>query len=156
MNPHQEIIEKTAAIHRLSPNLVMAIVKTESAFRADAIRYESHYKWICTPDKFNTALNISVETEQELQKFSYGLMQIMGAVAREHGFVGSMHKLLRPDIGLEYGCRHFAKYMNRYNNDVKKSIAAYNGGPGAVLKNGKFSNEIYVAKVMRRFTQGVS
>lgn len=147
---HQPLIISTAKKHLINPNLVTAIVGIESAYNTDAVRYESHYKWLYKPDEFAKQLGLSVETESELQKFSYGLMQCMGAVARENGFSGPLFRLCRPDLGLEYGCAHFAKYFRKYN-DLKRTLAAYNGGPGAILADGTFKNESYVNKVMEKY-----
>lgn len=147
---HKDLILKAAAKNQINPDLVAAIVHVESSYNSDAVRYESHYKWLYKPDEFATQLGISVATESELQKFSYGLMQCMGAVARENGFTGPLFRLCRPDLGLEYGCLHFAKYFRRYN-DLRRTLAAYNGGPGAINSDGTFKNPTYVDKVMDKY-----
>ena len=147
---HQDLINEIARKHGLNPELVAAIIITESAFETEAVRYESRWSYHLEVDKYAKALNISYQTEFHLQKFSYGLMQVMGSVARECQYTGSLLKLCRPDLGVEYGCIHFAKYMRRYN-DIKKSLSAYNGGPGAIKSDGTFSNEKYVSKVMTRY-----
>ena len=150
-NPHKDLIVVMSNKHLLNPNLVSAIVETESSFNTDAIRYEPKYPYLLAPDVYAVKNKITVQTEAELQKFSWGLMQVMGAVAREHGYDGYLHRLCRPELGLEYGCLHFAKYLRKYN-DIKKAISAYNGGPGAI-KGDRFKNEKYVNKVMNRYVE---
>lgn len=145
------IIEKAAKRHGLNPFLVQAVVRKESSLNPDAVRYEPNYRWLYRPETFNDALGITVETESELQKFSWGLMQVMGAVAREYGFHGPLPKLCRPDYGLEYGCRHLRGYLKRFG-ELEKALAAYNGGPGAVNSDGTLDNQKqYVDPVMKLF-----
>ncbi len=65
------------------------------------------------------------------QRTSLGLMQIMGAVARERGFKGPrLTDLLDPASGLEWGCKHLAALCRRF--DFEDAITAYNGGPGGI------------------------
>ena len=151
--PHQDLIIVIANKHLLNPNLVAALVQTESSYNSDAVRYEKNYRWTLDPEKYCRPLKISQATELELQKFSWGLMQVMGAVSREHGYTGPLHRLCNPDLGLEYGCLHFAKYFRKYN-DLAKAISAYNGGPGAVKSDGSFSNQSYVDKITDRYMSG--
>lgn len=151
-NHYKDLIIVISNKHLLNPNLVSAIVEIESSFNTDAIRYEPKYPYLLSPDVFAVKHRITVQTEECLQKFSWGLMQIMGAVAREHGYDGPLHRLCRPELSLEFGCLHFAKYLRRYN-DIKKAISAYNGGPGAIKEDG-FKNEKYVNKVMNRYVEG--
>ena len=150
---HQDLIVKTARKHQLNPNLVAAVIKIESSFDTDAVRYEKDYKWLYQPEVFALSLNISSATETELQKFSWGLMQVMGAVAREHGHQGPMFRLCRPDLGIEFGCIHLAKYLRKYN-DLQKALAAYNGGQGAIRSDGTIRNMGYVEKVMDHYSAG--
>ena len=74
----------TAEAHQLDAALVCAICEQESAWNPWAIRYEpaffAHY---VAPQL--AAGQIS-NTEAQARAFSWGLMQVMGQVAREHNF----------------------------------------------------------------------
>lgn len=147
---YQDLIETIATKHRLNPGLVTAIIETESSFETYAMRYEAHWRWFFDVEEHAKALRITAETERQMQKFSYGLMQVMGAVAREHGYHDSLVKLCKPEDGIEYGCKHFAMYLRRYKT-VHAALAAYNGGPGAIKGPYEFANQEYVDKVIKRF-----
>ena len=68
--------------------------------------------------------------------------QVMGAVARERGFMGKfLSQLCDPPEGLKYGCIHLAAYLKRFKEPFP-ALEAFNGGPGAVGKNEKYANEV--------------
>ena len=71
-------------------DLVKAIITQESGWNAFAIRYEQTYQYLFNPDEFAKKNKVTLSTEINTQKMSWGLGQIMGAVARELGFEGSM------------------------------------------------------------------
>ena len=61
------------------------------------------------------------------QQASWGAAQVMGGVAREHGFRGLyLPELCNPDVGLEYAARHLAAFISRW--DVSDAVSAYNAG----------------------------
>jgi soluble lytic murein transglycosylase-like protein len=76
-----------ALAHSLDPALVCAVVEQESAWNPWAIRYEPGFLARYVAPLF-TAGKISA-TEAYARSFSWGLMQVMGQVAREHGFGSS-------------------------------------------------------------------
>ena len=147
------LIKEVAARHGLDPDLVAGIVLTESAGNAWAIRQEPTYKWLFQPEK-SKPRGSTLETELVMQKTSWGLMQIMGAVAREYGFRGWMPELCLPETNLEYGCTHVAVQMKRYKGDVDSALAAYNAGAARKNEDGTFRNQHYVdtaRKNMQKF-----
>jgi len=149
---YKQLIIKAARKHGINPQLVAALVKKESGFNSDAMRYEKGYRWLFDAPLYAHKLGITEASEVLMQSCSWGLMQVMGAVAREAGFHYPLFKLTRPDLGIEFGCRHFARQFERYH-DLDKAIAAYNGGHGALLKNGSFSNAGYVNDVRQFYMQ---
>lgn len=78
---------------------------------------------------------ITVESCFDAQAVSragaYGLMQLMPDTARRY------HVLDRfdPNDNLQGGIRHFRDLLNRFENNLAYSLAAYNAGVGNVLKH---------------------
>ena len=94
---------EAARRHGVDPELVLAMVAAESAFRPDAVS----------------------------PKGAQGLMQLMPATARELGVADS----LDPLQNLDGGTRYLKQLLARYKGEVKKAVAAYNAGPGAVQRH---------------------
>jgi soluble lytic murein transglycosylase len=64
-----------------------------------------------------------------------GLLQLLPATASATaGRPVSNEELFDPEINLEIGVAHLRDLMRRYDGDVFKTLAAYNGGPDAVAK----------------------
>lgn len=120
---------------------VMAVVMKESSLREHAIRYEDHYRWLVgNRDTMPIAEVLG-------QKHSWGLMQVMGALAREMGFTGPFHELWTPEIGLKYGMLYLRKQYAKHKN-WPDALAAYNAGSVRRL-DGKYVNQYYVDTVLR-------
>ena len=146
----KKIVEmaKDAAIrHRLDPDWVYAIVQTESEGLPHAQRYEPNWKYLCRPEFYAKRLNQTLETEVQMQKFSWGLTQVMGSVCREYGYADSLALLIDPFRALEYGCRHLSNFRRRYPTG-RDWIAAYNAGSPRKRPDGTYENEQYVKKVV--------
>lgn len=101
-NSNAELLALTrtiAAQHALDPALVCAVVEQESAWDANAIRYEPAFRV-----RYVAPLGLP-PTEEIARSISWGLMQVMGQVAREHGFTGKFLSALGdPAAGLGVGC----------------------------------------------------
>lgn len=135
---------KAAASRRSLPwELVYAICQVESSLNPSAIRHEPRYRWLVGDNETMSP------TERQDQMTSWGLMQVMGAVARELGHTGPLSDLLDPPTGLFYGCLHLRRFRAKYDiwPDV---IAAYNAGsPRRVAGQiGSYVNQSYVDKVL--------
>ncbi len=144
----KDTIREVAQQFNLPPDLVYGICMKESGMDSKAVRYEPGYKWTIDPRKVRgkPALCSSL-TEIQLQKMSYGLMQVMGAVLREHGYMGWLASILcSPREQLEYGCRHLAQKIKQYGRE--QGIAAYNSGSPR-FSGGKLVNRSYVDDVLR-------
>jgi soluble lytic murein transglycosylase-like protein len=148
------VAHRTAEAHALWPELVCAIVEQESAWDPWALRYEPAFydKYIATsltarrPDRQASRLAAALTsseipddpTESRARAFSWGLMQVMGQVAREHGFTGALASLCDPAVGLEIGCRVFAAKLAAAEGNVTRALLLWNGAgnqayPAAVL-----------------------
>jgi membrane-bound lytic murein transglycosylase MltF len=109
--------------HGLDPELVLAVVGVESAFRVDAVS----------------------------PKGALGLMQLMPATAASLG----VQDAFDPAANLDGGSRHLQALLAMYKGDLKKALAAYNAGAGAVKRHRGVppyrETREYVDKVMRRY-----
>jgi len=81
-----------------------------------------------------------------------GLMQLMPATASSYQL---KQDHFNPRRNIEAGVQHIKDLMERYNNDKRLSLAAYNAGEGAVSKyNGVppyEETQNYIVKVMRLY-----
>lgn len=114
---------ETARRHGLDPDLVLAVVGVESAFRTDAVS----------------------------PKGARGLMQLMPATARSLG----VSDALDPQQNLDGGVRHLGSLLALYRGDLRKALAAYNAGAGAVERYGGpppyRETRDYVRRVLERY-----
>lgn len=116
----------------VDPVLVCAVCEKESSWRPDATRFEPAFL-----QHYVLKLKLSAD-ESKGRATSWGLMQIMGEVAREEGFGGEFSELLQPEIGLQAGIRHLKRYLDLAHGDVEAALLHWNGGadkkyPAAVL-----------------------
>lgn len=133
-----------AAHHELDPALVCAIIEQESAWNPHAIRYEPGFR-----TRYVAPLGLP-PTEEIARSISWGLMQVMGQVAREHGFTGKfLSALCDPTLGLDIGCAALASKISTAQksgqgidaSEIACALALWNGG----------SNPNYAAEVLARF-----
>jgi soluble lytic murein transglycosylase-like protein len=118
-----EDIYDSALKHNIEPKLAYGLVKTESAFRHDAISHVG----------------------------ARGLTQVMPRTAAWLQPGTRPRDLHEPGINLSLGFRYLNQLINKYNGDVKLALLAYNRGPGTVdkiLKRGGDPDNGYARKVM--------
>lgn len=145
-----KIIADQAHLKGLDPLLVKAIVDVESGGNPFATRVEANWKYRFKADHFAKQNRTTVDTENVMQSMSWGLMQIMGTVARELGFTMPMPMLCVPEIGLDYGMAKLKMLMNKYKY-ADHAVAAYNAGSLVYSKQGNLVNHGYVAKVLAKY-----
>ena len=138
MVPAAEIVALARTIaseHGLDPALVCAVVEQESAWDAHAIRYEPGFR-----ARYVAPLELQ-PTEEIARSISWGLMQVMGQVAREHGFQRPfLSALCDPSAGLTFGCIALAAKLAAAGGNVSRGLALWNGG----------GNPDYAAQVLAR------
>lgn len=163
-----EQIEQAALAVQLDPALVSALVSVESAGNQWAWNPEPQYRYLwdvkrnapfralsqseiaskVPPADFPT---LAGDRDQEFwaQQASWGLMQIMGAVAREIGFRGDyLTQLCQPEANLLIGCKKLSQLLVWANGNVTQALAAWNGGKGGNTIE-PFRNQAYADKVTK-------
>ena len=146
-----DLINKTAKEFNIDPKLIAAICVVESEGDTWSLRYEGGWKTFLTTKYWANMVKISDSTERICQQCSWGLMQVMGTVARELGMKDDLTQLCRPDIGLFYGCKKLKTLLNKY--DTESAISAYNAGTPKRNSDGKFRNQEYVDKVLKAWSE---
>jgi soluble lytic murein transglycosylase-like protein len=140
MNQNLELIalaREVAARHALDPALVCAVIEQESAWDSLAIRYEPGFRIT-----YVTPLRLP-PSEEIARSISWGLMQVMGQVAREHEFTGKfLSALCDPATGIEIGCRVLSAKLAGASNDISRGLQRWNGG----------ANAEYAAQVLARMS----
>jgi len=135
------LARKIAAAHLLDPSLVCAVVEQESSWNSWAIRYEPmFFARYVAPLFTNNKISAS---EAYARGFSWGLMQVMGQVARENGYGEPfLSALCDPADALEIGCRVLRKKFDAAGGNNAHALLLWNGG----------SNPAYPAQVLARRT----
>ena len=131
--PSSELLtlaRRAAAAQALDPALVCAVIEQESGWNPWAIRYEPAFftKYVA-PLYTNNKVSAS---EAYARGFSWGLMQVMGQVAREVGFDALfLSALCDPEQGLSVGCKVLRKKLDAAAGDATRALLAWNGGGNA-------------------------
>lgn len=85
---------------------------------------------------------------------SVGLCQIHKSTAEQLGYRGSDEDLKDPKTNAFWAGLYLVHQYHRYGNDPIKAIAAYNAGSYAVNEKGQIKNRLYVAKVLKAWSEG--
>ena len=138
MNQNSELIalaRDAAARYGLDAPLVCALIEQESAWDAHAMRYEPGFRAL-----YVAPLRLA-PSEEIARSISWGLMQVMGQVAREHEFSGKfLSALCDPATGMDVGCRVLVSKLAAAQHDVVRGLQHWNGG----------ANPDYAAQVLAR------
>jgi soluble lytic murein transglycosylase-like protein len=133
------LARRAAAAQSLDPALVCAVVEQESGWNPWAMRYEPAFfaKYVA-----NLYTNNKISASEAYARgFSWGLMQVMGQVAREAGFDALfLSALCDPEQGLATGCKMLRKKFDAMAGDMTRALLAWNGG----------ANPVYAAQVLAR------
>jgi soluble lytic murein transglycosylase-like protein len=133
------LARRAAAAQALDPALVCAVVEQESGWNPWAMRYEPAFfaKYVA-----NLYTNNKISASEAYARgFSWGLMQVMGQVARETGFDAAfLSALCDPEQGLATGCKVLRRKFDVMAGDMTRALLAWNGG----------ANPAYAAQVLAR------
>jgi soluble lytic murein transglycosylase len=98
-------VSAAADAARLDPYVVLALMRQESVFDADAVSPAA----------------------------AYGLMQLLTTTAsRVAGTTVEARQLFDPTTNITLGTRYLRQLLDRYGGNLAKALAAYNGGEDAV------------------------
>jgi len=142
MSAHSQLLtlaRHAAETRALDAGLVCAVIEQESAWNPWAMRYEPAFftKYVA-PLYTNNKITA---TEAYARGFSWGLMQVMGQVARESGFDAQfLSALCDPEQALAVGCKVLRKKLDAASGDTTRALLAWNGG----------ANALYPAQVLAR------
>jgi soluble lytic murein transglycosylase-like protein len=122
------LITSVAYHYRINPHLLASMVNAESAGRQRAVS----------------------------NKGALGLMQVMPATARGLGVRNPNALLDDPVLAMHTGAKYLKQLQGQLGNNVPLVVAAYNAGPGAVIKAGRKvpryrETQAYVKKVVGRY-----
>lgn len=160
-------VARTAPVSGLPVELVLALIDVESDGNPYAYRPEPRYRYFVncktgkpfralSPDEIASKIAppdfpyLAGSRNQEWwgQQASFGLGQIMGAVAREQGFDGPyLTALCDPVTNIEMCCRILSSALRWSGGDVKLALGSYNAGRGNAA--GSFGRA-YAEKVLAR------
>jgi len=106
---YKGLIDASARTQGLDPSLVKAMIAVESAFEPQAVS----------------------------PKGALGLMQIMPATGARYGVAANARRtveqqLFDPATNLRIGTRYLRDLLQRFDQDLRLALAAYNAGEGAV------------------------
>ena len=122
---YPEIVRGHADNYRLEPELLAAVIYTESKFDADA----------------------------ESPSGAIGLMQLLpdtaaGIAQRTGGSRFETADLYDPELNVRYGSWYLRHLLDKYDGDLRKALAAYNGGQGNVDRGIQYAEtKAYVDRV---------
>jgi len=165
-----QAIASHASFYELPKELLMAIIKVESAINKFAYRVEPPYRYLVNvaskqpfrrltpaenksevaPKDFPYIRGLSSRNTEWLgQQASWGPMQIMGAVAREYGFTQAFPELCSYVAGTKFPCLHLVNLKKRFleKHGWAGVVAAYNAGSPRYIDGGDFENQVYVDKI---------
>jgi soluble lytic murein transglycosylase-like protein len=136
------IASQKAEEYGLESSLVCAVIEQESNWNPWAMRFEpAFYAKYIVP---SLEVGHFGPTEANARATSWGLMQVMGLVAREYGFGGPyLSELCDPQIGIDIGCKYMSVLYGKTGNNTKDALLRWNGG----------GNIAYPDQVMARMPQ---
>ena len=156
------LFKEVSDYYELKVEWLQALVQIESGGRLDAHRWEPHildYSLGLTQVLTSTACWMSTNSkafpipQDQWKELICGVGEVQDA--------GTKHlnrAMVDPAVNLYLGGAYLAYQLRRYNQDLLRSIAAYNSGSARLTSSGLFVNQAYVDKFLSAVKQheGVS
>jgi soluble lytic murein transglycosylase-like protein len=155
----RDLVARFSIRYAIPRQLLAALMQVESGGDPWATRFEPGYRWLWdvredrpykgAPESIPAPRFVSGETELMQQRTSWGLLQVMGATARELGYRGRfLAHLCDPEFGMEYGCRYIQTLHSRFGTQGWEAVtAAYNAGSPRRASSGAWVNAQYIERV---------
>jgi len=152
----KELVKQMCNNFGIEEKFMQALITTESDWNQWCVRYEPSYKWIVEgPD--TGGIKTTPITESEMQKYSYGLCQIMGNWYYDMGFRGFCTELLDPRLNILIATKIIKKHMLDGIESVDELYSVYNAGSLRLKEDGTFCNQKNVDNFLKNYNKiGVS
>jgi soluble lytic murein transglycosylase-like protein len=170
---YREMIRSAGHAHSIDPKLLEAMVLKESNGNPWAWNPEPHYRYLwnvktrapfrpLTPEEVKSEVPpkdfpcLAGDRDQEwwAQQASWGLLQLMGAVARERGFRGNyIPEICDPALNLDLGAKHLKSALQWAQGDVRIALAGYNAGRGGGAAQALLRADGYPDAVLQFYQQ---
>jgi len=145
------IIKISKDLYFKKPEIIQALMCQESRGNPHAVRFELGYY----TNKIVEAESLvwskkykgipTADTERVMRSTSFGLMQIMGQLAREHGYSPQfLTQLLIAEENIMLGVKILNNWIKKLNGNEDHAILAWNRGPGCAVPIG---HESYLVSV---------
>lgn len=141
-----------AKVFGIDPHLVCALAEIESGWNPLKADFDSEIKEFITPEKFALITGASPAAEAMFQACTWGLLQVTGAEARRFGFKDPLQNLCSIWAGTEVGCLKLAALAKEYPDEADL-IAAFDAGVVEKRPDGRFLNQPYVDRVMKKLNE---
>lgn len=135
------------AASRATPLMLKTVMQASQRFKVDAYLIKAV---IHAESAFNPGARSP--------KHAIGLMQVLAGTARDMGLSAqpdaTVEQLLTdPRVSIVVGTKYLAEQLDRFGGNVELALAAYNAGPGAVIRSGRKvppyrETRVYVKRVM--------
>ncbi|NIJ22183.1 soluble lytic murein transglycosylase-like protein [Sphingomonas naasensis] len=163
--PEPEMLPERSSVSVSMPGFQKRLVAATRAVRArsggganDALITSVAYRYRINPHLLASMVNAESAGRQRAvsNKGALGLMQVMPATARGLGVRDPRALLDDPVLAMHTGAKYLKQLQSQLGNDVTLVVAAYNAGPGAVIKSGRRvpryrETQDYVRKVVGRY-----
>lgn len=117
------LVSSAASKWGLDEYVLAAQVIQESSGNPLAMRFEPTFRWLHGPAED--------PVERRWQMTSWGLLQVMGATARDLGFTDPPFAdpaAAVPVIWLDLGVRYLVRKLHVYGGRIAEALSAYNSG----------------------------
>lgn len=142
------LIKRIALEKRIDAKLIAAIIIVESGGNQFAQQYQPNFHYFYNLETSARIAGHTYLTERVGQATSHGLMQIMGATARNLGFEGPFGRLYDPEINLRLGSNYINQLQKKYESEADV-ISAYNMGTPRKDQTGLYLNQYYVDRILK-------
>lgn len=115
--PYAQLVNKYAQLYGVNPELVAAVIQTESSFQPRALSKAGAYGLM--------------QVTPETWKYVNNRLKVCSG---RHAGECTSECYYTPELNIQIGTAYLAEMKTHYNGDIIKMLAAYNAGPRNVDK----------------------